>query len=132
MYSYIVSLRFFHPTLSPDLVADQLQLTASASWTAGEPRQTPKGTLIGGIRQESYAAFRIADGDDGQLPEALMAALGQLHPHGEFLAMFKQTGGEIAFFVSWHVDGDAGMTLDASLLAEIATLGIDLGINILS
>ena len=128
-FEYYVSFRATHPTLDPAEIAGQLGLEAKVSWAAGAPRKTPKGTPLGGLREESYCAFTIGSSDDGALAECLEAAVARLRHAGDFLREIRATGGSLMFYVSWFTDGDTGEVFDAALLRDMADLGIELGIN---
>jgi Domain of unknown function (DUF4279) len=128
-FEYYVSFRATHPTLDPAEIAGQLGLEANASWAAGEPRKTPKGTLLGGVREESYCAFNIGSSDDGALSECLQTAVARLKREGDFLREIRATGGSLMFYVSRYTSGDTGEVFETGLLKDMAELGIELGIN---
>lgn len=128
-FEYYVSFRATHPTLDPAEIAGQIGLGAKASWAVGEPRKTPKGTPIGGIREESYCAFDIGSSDDGSLAECLQTAVARLKRAGDFLREIRSTGGSLMFYVSWYTSGDTGEVFETALLRDMADLGIELGIN---
>lgn len=129
-FRYRVSLRVTHPTLDPAETAAQLAAEAKVSWAAGEPRKTPKGRLLGGVREESYCAFDIGSGNDGALAECLDAAVARLQPARDFIRQMRATGGSLMLYVSWYPAGDTGEVFGAALLRDMADLGIALGLNV--
>jgi hypothetical protein len=58
------------------------------SWKTGEPRKTPKGTLLEGSRKESYCTFEIGRGDDGELAKCLGTAADDLKRKASFSAKY--------------------------------------------
>lgn len=90
----------------------------------------PNGRNLGIARAETYCLFPVGGGDDGALAERLQACLIGLEPHSAFLLDLKATGGALLFYAFWYPDGDTGEVFGADLLARMAALGIDLGINV--
>lgn len=129
-FSYFVSFRVTHPTLDPAAITRHVAAEAKVSWAAGEPRKTAKGRPLGGMREESYCAFDMGSGDDGALAECLDVAVARVKPARELLRQMRASGGSLTFFVSWFSTGDTGEVFGADLLAEMADLGIELGINV--
>lgn len=125
-----VSLRVKHPTLDPSEIAVQLGREPDASWKAGEPRMTPDGSILEGLRKESYCNFPIGAGGDGELAACLRAALDELASKGSFLQEIGATGGSLMFYTYWYPNGDTGEVFGATLLQTMADLGIELGINV--
>ncbi len=129
-FDYHVSLRVKHPRLDAAVIAAQLRMTPKFCWTAGEPRKTPKGTALEGIRQESYCTLDIGSGDDGELAKCLSSAVDSLKPRSKFLRQMRATGGSLMFYVFWYPNGDTGEVFETPLLRDMANLGIGLGINV--
>lgn len=127
-FSYRVSLQVRHPYADPERIIAGIDLPCIRSWAAGEPRSTPKGALLTGARKESYCAFDIGRGDDGDLANSLRKALKRLESSAAFIAELRQTGGNLNFFISWS-PGERGEVFDVDLLAHMARLGIELGIE---
>lgn len=129
-FDYNVSLRVTHPTLDAATITARLRMTPSFCWTVGEPRKTPKGTALKGVRKESYCTFDVGSGDDGELARCLDTALADLEPLGEFLRDVRKSGGSLMFYAFWHPNGDTGEVFSSGLLQRMADLGIELGINV--
>ena len=129
-FDFAVSLRVVHPDIDPAVVIAELSMAPKYSWKAGSPRVSPKGNSLGGTRKESYCTFDIGRGSDGEVAECLADALKRLTEHSEFLANLKATGGSVMFYIFWYPNGDTGEVFGADLLAQMAHLGIDLGLNV--
>ncbi|KQN40318.1 hypothetical protein ASG37_00425 [Sphingomonas sp. Leaf407] len=126
-FKYSVSLRVRHPDVDPEKMIVGIGRTARRYWTVGEERKTPKGTPLPGIYRESYCAFDLGESEDGQLADFLRQTLVELEHAADFIRDLRRTGGEVSYYVSWF-PGDTGETFDVDLLADMARLGIDLGI----
>ena len=129
-FDYSVSLQVKHPNLNPTAIATELGLEASHSWAAGQPRQTPNGTALSGVRSESYCKFEIASGTDGELASCLRNVLNHLKSRGEYLRSIRSSGGLLLFYIFWYPNGDTGEVFPTSLLQDMVDLGIELGINV--
>ncbi len=116
--------------MNSEHINSKLGLQAKTHWTVGEPRKTPKGTLLDGVRQESYCAFEMGEGDDGELALCLERAVTLLSKHRDFLRRINASGGMAEFFITWEPAGDTGQTFDADLIGAMADLRISLGINV--
>jgi hypothetical protein len=127
-FSYSVSLQVKHPDADPQRIIEAIGLPSFRSWAVGEQRATPKGTSLPGTHDESYCAFAIGEGDDGNLADFLRRTLKKLEPSAEFIGELRRTGGKLNFFISWS-PGSHGEVFDVALLADMARLGIDLGIE---
>lgn len=127
-FSYRVSLQVWHPDADPQRIVAAIGLPPVRCWAVGEERATPKGALLPGTYLESYCVFDLGDGSDGQLADFLRQALGKLEHAASFIGELRQSGGKLNFFVSWS-PGERGEVFDVELLAAMAGLGIDLGIE---
>lgn len=129
-FRYHVSLQVRHPTMDAERIGAALGLAQSHGWSVGDLRATPDGTVLGGIRPESYCSFVLGAGENGALARCLDTAVEMLTPRGDALREIAKTGGSTNFFVFWYPNGDTGEVFTAILLRRIADLGIDLGINV--
>ena len=127
-FSYSISLQVRHPDADPNDIVRGVGLPVKRSWKIGEPRSTPRGTPLPGHYRETYCAFDLGVGDDGELAERLRRLVATLLPKRDFLHGLRATGGSLNFFVTWAV-GERGEMFDCALLSDIASLGIDLGIE---
>jgi hypothetical protein len=103
-------------------------ITASILWKAGEPRRTPKGTPLEGVRNSCYCSISFDALTD--LPQSLEAALTTLKKHKDLLQSLSERGVEFAFFVGWFSQSNSGDVLHWQLLDELAKLRISLELDI--
>jgi hypothetical protein len=127
-FNYGVSLQVRHPNADPRSVVAGIGLSPLRSWAVGEERATPKGIPLPGTYGEGYCVFDLGQGSDGELADFLREALVKLEHAATFIGEFRRTGGKLNFFVSWS-PGERGEVFDVELLAKMARLGIDLGIE---
>lgn len=127
-FSYGVSLQIRHPDADPQQIAAGIGLTPERCWAVGDARETPKGNPLLGTRTESYCVFDLGSGDDGALADLLREVLKGLEHAAAFIGELRDTGGKLNFYVFWTL-GERGELFDAALLADMARLGIDLGIE---
>jgi len=97
LYSHILDLRISHPALNPDVVTRTLGMEPVHAWRAGDPRQTPKGTLLTGTRTTGYWAanpfsYRWRESTDALVEDALEELLTFLEPHRDFLLELSKGG----------------------------------------
>ena len=130
-FDYIISLRVTHPEKDADEIVRSIGLEASRAWSAGEPKTTPTGKPLGGDREASYAAFRMGAGSDGEMAGAIGAIVETLKFRRAALNDLSMSGGALTLFVSWHCTGDNGDTFSARLLGELASLHINMDLNVL-
>jgi hypothetical protein len=127
LYSHILDLRIWHPTLDPDSVTRTLNLQPQTAWRAGEPRRTPKGTLLQGVRSEGYwstnpFSYGWRDSTDALLEDAIEELLSFLEPHREFLQEVSREGA-VRIWASTQSKRNYAVELTPSMLARVASLG---------
>jgi len=119
-----------HPTIDPSDITIALGLEATRSSRVGDPRITPKGTLLEGnypdTRWRHSARYELSNQWFADKVESLVA---HLLPHRAFLPRLLQTGGKLTLIVQFLADGYFGDTIPQSTLAKIADLGLSLGIE---
>ena len=137
-YTYRVSLRLTHPQADLRELGALVEEQAghSGGWRAGDPRVTPKGTVLGGVRNESYWTTRLTrdheprNSQDEDLETFLERQLDRLAPQAESLARFNQDGGRAMLFIGLFCTANSGLILSPALMAKAAALGIELGLDI--
>lgn len=129
-FDYSVNFQIRHPTAPVKELAAGLPWEMASGWTAGEQRVTPIGRELGGVRPESYCSFNVAKRDDGRLTACLSKTLDILSVHQDHLDEICRTGGCLNFYVFWYPNGDTGAMFKADLLDRMASLKIDLGLNV--
>ena len=130
LYSHVLNLRIWHPTLAPDLVSRTLGLESQIAWRAGDPRQTPKGTLLEGTRSEGYwsadpFSYGWRESTDAQMEDALEELVSFLEPHRDFLQGISQAGA-VRIWVSSHSNRNFALELPPRMLSRLASLGVTL------
>lgn len=130
-FNYAVSLQVRHPTASAEHVVALVGLELQRSWTAGDARTTSTGRPLEGEREETYCAFPLGQGSNGELARCLREAVFSLEPRKDELESLRSTGGSLLFYASWEAMGDTGEVFERELLQDIAALGIDLGMNVI-
>src|SRR5213082_491937 len=129
-FEYEVALQVWHPSADSSDIIQQIGRTAGASYAAGEQRRSLSGSPLEGVYRESYCLFRLGDGEDGDLARFLEARVAELAPLKPVFAQLRATGGKIMFGILW-TEGSTGEVFDVDLLAGIANLGVDLGIEVM-
>lgn len=127
LYSHILNIRIRHPTLDPDLVSCTLGLEPRISWRAGDPRRTPKGTALDGVRSEGYwscdpFSYGWRDSTDAQIEDALEEVVALLEPHTDFLRSIS-LGGEVRIWISSQSARSYALELPPSMLLRVGSLG---------
>src|SRR4029077_13706570 len=89
-YAYSVGLRVHHPSIDPRAISRKLKMRPRISWSVGEPRVSPAGTPMPGIRNDTYWSKTITPGGvkvpTEQIAEAKLTTLmRRLRPHARFL-----------------------------------------------
>lgn len=126
---YRVSLRITHPSIRADEISRQLDLPADISWSSGDERRTPKGSLLKGTRKESYFCIQFP-AVNSSLEQSILSAISLLMKSKDQLLRIRSTGGQLEFFVSWFKESNGGFTLDLELLTLLAALNINLALDI--
>ncbi|MHB1232665.1 MAG: hypothetical protein ACYCZQ_08825 [Burkholderiales bacterium] len=134
-YEYRVSLRITHPTISPELITQTLNIEPFRKWTVGEPRSNPKGQSLPGINKESFWGANLhkpknLNSENIVLEEFLVAANKRLSSHAEFFAQLVREGGYVEYFVGWLGSSNFGATFEPSLMEGTAKLNIAIGLDI--
>lgn len=132
-YSYCISLRLEHPSRDPVEFTAALGTEPSRTWRAGEPRTTPKGAPLEGLRRESFWTATLAEGawPPEELGIALSRVIDVLEEKASFFVDLNRSGGRAEFFIGWFIDeGNSGDALKHDLLGRLACLGVDLSFDI--
>jgi hypothetical protein len=134
-YTYSISLRLCHPHIDPAEISQFLALEPKRAWKAGDPRQTPKGTLLEGFYSESYwTSDLIPHGEqpsEGTLLEDYLDDLTkQLASSRDFFARVRSEGGHVELFIGIYGDRNFGFELPPSLLSAVADIGLSLSFDV--
>jgi len=134
-FRYAVSLRFTHPSIDPELISKKLGKKPKWHWKAGEPRMTPKGDMLEGIRKESYwtadlHSKKSISSKKIDFEKFLSTALDDLVPYSKFIKKIVKEGGSAEFFVGLYGAKNFGMELEPDLLQRFGKMGIRLALDI--
>lgn len=134
-YLFSLSLRIRHRSRSAADICAEIGLSPEFSWSAGDPRKTPKGTPLDGFRKETYCSFSIAHLEESGLENIdLENCIHQLNRkmsnHRKFLDDIVDTGGSIEYFVGIFHDRNIGITMSSSLMKELTAMNISLALDI--
>jgi hypothetical protein len=128
-FSYSVSLRVRHPTLNLGVLTETLRLEPAHSWTAGEPRRSQSGALLGGQHRDSYwsAVLPAQLIGPASLPLEIFVSqqLAQLGRHREFLNGLQTNGGEISLLIELSPVANAAVTLSSAMARRLADLNVE-------
>lgn len=135
-YRYRISLSLSHPDADLRELGEVLDIRPTRAVKAGDPRITPKGTLLPGVYRESSWNGDLTSepdarmSDDEHLETFLEAQLDRLARHSGQLRALRDDGGQARFFIGLFCDANTGLTLSPALMAKAAALGIELGFDI--
>ena len=127
LYSHILDLRIWHPKLDPDAVSSTLGIEPKIAWRDGEPRKTPKGTALQGVRSGGYwsanpFSYGWQPSTDMQLEDALEELVSFLEPHREFLHELSQEG-TVRIWASTQSARNYALELTPKMLERLSLLG---------
>lgn len=127
---WVVSLRVWHPSWSPEAVTSGLGRAwePDHAWHAGEARVSADGTRR--TRAETYWSRRMAEGSGPGLAAGLGQVAARLATAGPFLGRVRAEGGRAELFVGWFMGAQGGEALPAGLLAVLGGLGVDLSFDV--
>ncbi|MBD9470821.1 DUF4279 domain-containing protein [Pseudoxanthomonas sp. PXM01] len=129
-YGYEVSLKIEHPSMHPVFVTAALAMEPKVAWAVGEPLRDRHGTVVPGVREQSYWLHSFGEGDDN-LTSFLQEIVSRLEPHAAFFHELGATGGGLQLFVGYFVSApNTHVALDPDLMARCAALGAHLYLDI--
>ncbi len=129
-FKYTVSFRVEHPEISPHEISAKLSLIPSTSWMAGDRRRAPNDIQLNGRYKTTYWSYTFKESRDMALADSLESFTMGLEPHKEFLLQIRSTGGRCEYFIGWFSDSNSGEIFTYQLLSKIASLQIDLALDI--
>lgn len=117
-----LSLRLRHPDADLNPVARGLGLAPSTCWTKGDARVAPDGAPLGGVRDSSYCSVQLDVTAATDLEPALVKSLQTIASVQPELELLVNSGGMASIAIGWFADGDAGVRLADTVIAEMARL----------
>ena len=127
---YEINLLINHPVMSPDTITGRLKPTPQYSWRRGEPRRTPIGTELGGVRSETMWRHVIREEGRRSFFAGLRNSVDRLRAHRRFLSQIASGGGRVELIVNLPGNVNMGDVLNPQTLRLIADLGADLGVEV--
>jgi hypothetical protein len=124
-----ISLRLSHPAIAPAAIVKHIGRTPRFSWGVGEKRRTPKGTLLTGIRKETYCCFQLPVHGRSLADDVERILVHDLARQKRFFREFVTTGGEIELYVTWETGTTTGEEFAWRTLARMADLRINLSVE---
>ncbi|MDR3158206.1 MAG: hypothetical protein LBU11_04180 [Zoogloeaceae bacterium] len=107
-----VSIRVTHPKIPLGLITRQIGRTPDIAWTAGAQRVAPKGTVLPGLRKDSYWVLKGPESDD--LASLIDWANGVMQKRQAFCSGIAQYGRKIGIlhrllyrWTTWNNPGAA-------------------------
>jgi hypothetical protein len=115
-YDFAISLRIWHPSMSPGSITRRLRLAPRTKKTGGAARRTPRGALLrmangtrlGDVNPESYwvaDVIRHGVGSVGRRSAAeqcVERCCKKLVRHAEFFRRIRRDGGHVRVWVDSH------------------------------
>jgi uncharacterized protein DUF4279 len=127
---YTIDLLIKHPNISPDVITGELGLTPHYFWRLGEPRRTPTGTELGGIRAETMWRYVTRRKGRRNFFAGLREFVGRLRGRRDFIAQLTAGGGRVTLIVNLPGDVNMGDVLEPETLRLMSELGIKLGVEV--
>jgi hypothetical protein len=129
-YRFSLSLRVFHPTVTPQFIEAGLGLKAQVAHAAGKNRVTASGKTLPTISPDTRCSFLLGEGDDRILPDAINKWNAFLEAKRDFLGQLRSSGGRIEYFIGLFLDPNGGFELDYEQLRSLGDLGVSLSLDI--
>src|SRR5216683_5593842 len=120
-----VSLRLVHPSLDLRAVASAIGFPVIRIWTAGQPRETPRGNPLEGAQKGSYCAFDIS-APEGTIDEAVSIVHAALSKAAASQGILRS--GEIEKSLYCTIIG-SGEVIHVTALQQLADWGIRLELD---
>jgi hypothetical protein len=132
-YTFSVSLRINHPSRDLGYMTSELGMVPSTSWIAGDDRKTPKGTVLGGKRTNSYWVARLNEEEESseawQIEDFLEHWFNELLPHADTLSEIHNSGGNVIIYISLYSGRNFGVILNPKLLAKFGTSNFEIQLD---
>jgi hypothetical protein len=130
-YSYTISVRIWHPSITPDVITRVLGISPNVTAEFGKPRSTPKGTPLQGTYRESYwNADPFNRGEysstDDLIEDALTGVLQVLEPKKDFLLKLRGDGARVMVQISSFSGRNYAFELSPELMSRYAAIGVSL------
>lgn len=125
-----MALFIVHPNIDPAEISTALGLQGHFQQKQGDARSTPKGNVIGGVYRDSRWRHVTRHESKQHFAVFLSEFVSSLATHKNYFANLLSDDASIQIVVSFLGDGYYGDKIPRSVLAQIAELGMDLGIEV--
>lgn len=130
-YSFSIRLRIWHPSVDPDEITKNLNITPNTTAKAGQPRMTPRGNPLFGTHAESYwSAIPFGRSEysstDDLAEDALTEVVEFLEPHAVFLNRLRKEGGRALLEVCSYSGRNYAMEFSPAFLARVSAISLSL------
>lgn len=129
-FNYSVSLRARHPTSNLSVLTEVLRVEPAHSWTAGEPRRSQTGALLGGQHRESYWSAplppQMAGANNIPLEVFISTQILHLGRHRELINRLQADGGEVSLLIELAPLANAAFTFSSTMARKLADLNIEM------
>jgi hypothetical protein len=128
--SLSISVRFRHPSMSPNDITLSLGVEPAAAHPVGGARKSPSGRELGGQFVETYWAYKLCDRSNSDVSEAIGMANAWMQLRSAFVAEFARSGGTMEYYISVTCNGRLAAELTPSLLAQCGQLEVKLSLEV--
>ena len=116
--------------MAPADITAALGLEAHFAHRVGDQRKTPQGTLLEGQYQDTRWRHSIRyELTDQWFADKITTLVDSLVPHKAFFAGVRATGGDATVQIQFLGDGYLGDVVPLGVLAKMADLQLDFGIE---
>lgn len=91
---------------------------------------TPRGTLLPGVRADSYLSTLMAEVEIDSLANELEKQLTMFKEFPDFFESFSRNGGTSELFIGFFGEGTFGETFNSDILGKLASLNLNLSVEI--
>ncbi|MCA9236074.1 MAG: hypothetical protein KDA44_11420 [Planctomycetales bacterium] len=128
-FRYRATLFFEHTVTTPDEVIARVELAPRQIRRIGEPRTTPRGNALNGLRSANHVSFELPTIDEASLDEFAGSIADRLEKHGEFFRCFTASGGTIELFVGIFARRGCDTLFPPVLSRRLGELGVGLRLD---
>lgn len=125
-----LALFIVHPSLDPADISAALGLQAHFEHRSGEPRRTPKVTLLSGTYPDTRWRHSVTHSvEDQWFANRLAELVDRLMAKKAFLAALISTGGKATVIVQFLGDGYFGDEISVETLSKLVELRLGLSVE---
>jgi len=135
-YEFAISLRIWHPSMSPGSITRRLRLTPRITKTAGAARRDGRGKALGGVNRQSYWSADVirhgvgAAGRRSSAEQRVERLCKKLVRHAEFFRGIHRAGGHVRIWVDSQSRRNYTFEFTAKCLQSLAAAEAALVIDV--